>query len=244
MSTFSNRAGTGIMISNRKNFVRFSIAAFLMLLITAPMPGYTGTTTACHCFRQRDYNPEAKFAADDYLLATCFNSLTARSFNISKRQIIMLKMKGGIHQDDLLIALRLSRDFSLDLQQLVSLRQQGYPWKDIVSKFKQLSGVKGNILLDGIRTGRPIADLGREIADAMVADFYGIPKKNIEKSRNLGFGTKEITLLFFLVRTTRTKPDEIVNRIKNQKESWSEIAHAFGISPAMAGKLIENHGSK
>ena len=137
------------MISHRKNFVRFSIAALLMLLSMLPAPrhGYAGTTTACHCFRQRDYNPKAKFAADDYLLATCFNSLTARYFNISKRQIIMLKMKGGIHQDDLLTALQLHRNFSLDLQQLVSLRQQGYPWKDIVSKFKQLSGVGGNILL-------------------------------------------------------------------------------------------------
>jgi len=77
----------------------------------------------------------------------------------------------------------------------------------------------------------------------LICDDYGIPKKNVEKSRNLGFDTKEITLLFLLVRTTRTKPDEIVNRVKNKKESWSEVAHSFDISPAMAGKLIEKYGS-
>jgi len=208
------------------------------------MPACAGNTAACHCFRQRDYNPEAKFAADDYLLATCFNSLTARSFNISKRQIIMLKMKGGIHQDDLLTALRLSRDFSLDLQQLVSLRQQGCQWKEIISKFKQLSEVSGNILLDEIRTGKPITDLGREIADGMIADFYGIPKREVEKLRDIGFDARKTTLLFLLVHAARVTPDEIVNLVKHQGKSWSEIAHDFDISPAMAGKLIENYQSK
>ncbi len=229
------------MICNIKISALLLAAFFLITATMAPLPANAGTTTACHCFRQRSYDPEAKFAADDYLLATCFNSLTARSFNISKRQIIMLKMKGGFHQDDLLIALRLSRDFSLDLQELVSLRQQGYPWKDIVSKFKQLSGVSGNTLLDGIRTGKPTTELGQEVADAMVADFYGISKGKVKKLRDIGFDAKKTTLLFLLVHTARVKPDEIVNRVRHKGESWSEIAHDFDISPAMAGKLIENY---
>ena len=197
--------------------------------------------TSCHCFKQRSYDPEARFIADDYILATSFNSLTANLYNIPKRQIIMLKMKGGIHQNDLLIALKISHDSGIDRQQLLSLRQKDYSWQNILSDSKELSGIRNNELLTMIKSGKPVNDLGQKVADTMIADFYDIPKKEMEKIRLLGFNEKEINLLFLLVRNKQVKPEEIVTLVKKEGLSWSEIAHNFGISPALAGKLILNN---
>ena len=153
----------------------------------------------------------------------------------------MLKMKGGIHQNDLLIALKISHDSGIDRQQLLSLRQKDYSWQNILSDSKELSGIRNNELLTMIKSGKPVNDLGQKVADTMIADFYDIPKKEMEKIRLLGFNEKEINLLFLLVRNKQVKPEEIVTLVKKEGLSWSEIAHNFGISPALAGKLILNN---
>ena len=92
-----------------------------------------------------------------------------------------------------------------------------------------------------IKSGKPVNDLGQKVADTMIADFYDIPKKEMEKIRLLGFNEKEINLLFLLVRNKQVKPEEIVTLVKKEGLSWSEIAHNFAISPALAGKLILNN---
>ena len=177
-------------MSKTKTTTRLFLGIFLLLAAMIAEPTGAKMATSCHCFKQRSYDPEARFIADDYILATSFNSLTANLYNIPKRQIIMLKMKGGIHQNDLLIALKISHDSGIDRQQLLSLRQKDYSWQNILSDSKELSGIRNNELLTMIKSGKPVNDLGQKVADTMIADFYDIPKKEMEKIRLLGFNEK------------------------------------------------------
>ncbi len=62
----------------------------------------------CHCFQDRTYNPDKKYSTDEYLLATTFNSFLSSNFNVPKRDIVMLKMKGGAGAEDVIIALYVS----------------------------------------------------------------------------------------------------------------------------------------
>ncbi len=226
-----------------KTTTKFFILLLLLLLTTMmAVPAGAEIAAGCHCFRQRSYDPEAKFIADDYILATSFNSLTANIFNISKKQIVMLKMRGGVHQNDLLLSLRLSHDFGLDQQQLLNLRQKDYSWQKIISQSKPLSEIKDNILLTMIKSGKPVNDLGQEVANSMIADFYNAPKKEIEKLRLSGFNEKELALFFLLVRNKQVKPEDLVKQVKDEGQSWSEVAHKLDITPAMAGQLIANYG--
>ena len=219
--------------------------AFLFLPLLATMiavPARAEMTAGCHCFRQRSYDPEAKFVADDYILATSFNSLTANLFDIPKKQVIMLKMKGGVHQNDLLLALKLGHDFGIEHQQLLNLRQKDYSWQKIISQSKTLSEIKDDTLLTMIKAGKPVNDLGRKVANSMIADFYNVPEKEIEELRLSNFNEKEMALFFILIRNTPMKSEDLVKQIVNEGRSWSEIAHTLGITPAMAGQLIASHG--
>lgn len=231
-------------MSTTKTATKFFVIFPLLLLfaILMAMPVNAETATGCHCFRQRDYNPEAKFIADDYILATSFNSLTANLFNIPKKQIIMLKMKGGVQQNDLLLALKLDHDFGIDHQQLLNLRQKDFSWQKIISQSIPLAETKDNALLIMIKTGKPVNDLGQKVANTMIADFYNVPEKEVEKFRFLGFNEKEMALFFLLVQNKQVKPNDLVKQIKDEGQSWSEVAHKLEITPAMAGQLIANFG--
>ncbi len=230
------------MMPGAKTRTRFFSVLLLLFATMMTVPAGAEMTAGCHCFRQRSYNPEAKFVADDYILATSFNSLTANLFSISKKQIIMLKMRGGIHQNDLLIALKLGHDFGIDHQQLLDLCKQDYSWQQIIAQSKTLSEIKDNPLLTMIKSGKPVNDLGQKVADSMIADFYDVPEKEIEKLRILGFNEKEMALFFLLVRDKQVKPEDLVKQVKDKGQSWSEVAHKLDITPAMAGQLIANYG--
>ena len=231
------------MMPETKTTTKFFVVFLLLLLATMMAePAAAEMTAGCHCFKQRSYDPEARFVADDYILATSFNSLTANLFSISKKKIIMLKMRGGVHQNDLLIALKLGHDFSIDHQQLLNLRQKEYSWQQIISQSKTFSEIKDNTLLTMIKAGKPVNDLGQKVADSMIADFYNVPEKEIEKLRLLGFNEKEMALFFLLACYKQMKPEELVKRVKDEGQSWSEVAHKLDITPAMAGKLIANYG--
>ncbi len=228
------------MMFETENTSKFFVVLLPLLLLTSmtTRPVAAGMTAGCHCFKQMSYDPQARFVADDYILATSFNSLTANLFDISKKQIIMLKMRGGVHQNDLLIALKLDHDFNIDHQQSLNLRQKDYSWQQIISHSK----IEDNTLLTMIKSGSSINDLGQTVADSMIADFYDVPEKEIKKLKIIGFNEKEMALFFLLVRYKRAKPEVLIKQVKDEGQSWSEVAHKLEITPAMAGQLITNYG--
>ena len=102
------------------------ILLFLLLFLVASVNvSWAESAVTCHCFQDRSYDPVDKFAADDYILATSFNSLLAKSFDISKKQVVMLKMDEGVGQDDLLVGLKLTKLTGGYLEQLYQVIAAG-----------------------------------------------------------------------------------------------------------------------
>ena len=96
----------------------------LLLVMLMPLEVYSSNdTNNCHCFKNRTFNTVDKFASDDYLLTTTFNSLLASEFKISKRQIITMKMQDGVANDDLIISLYLSREAGIDVSQILNMKK-------------------------------------------------------------------------------------------------------------------------
>ena len=78
---------TGLIMPEGKTTTGLFLVLLLLFATMGAEPASSEMVTGCHCFKQRSYDPEARFAADDYILATSFNSLTANIFNIPKRQV-------------------------------------------------------------------------------------------------------------------------------------------------------------
>ena len=108
----------------------------------------------------RTYNPDDRFAADDYILATTFNSLLARFFTIPKSQVVLIKMKEGVSQEELLIGLKLSQATGEDPRTMLEARQENMSWPQIIASRSQQETVKKDKMLAAIRAGMPAAEAG------------------------------------------------------------------------------------
>ena len=211
------------------------IALFFLFLLPGSSPALTPGN--CHCFRHRSYDAGDKFAADAYLLTTGFNSLIARVFAVSKETIIMKKMKGGIDGNDLLIGLYLQEKTGRPLALLLSVRDNGGSWQQILAAAQ--SGQTGNDpILAAIAAGSNRMAGQRLITDFMLKKRYQCRQATLARLRSAGLGGKEINLLLALREQTGTPLAQLVAMISNQKMSWSETAHHFGLTPKQVGRWI------
>ena len=196
------------------------------------------SAVTCHCFKNRSYNPADRFAADDYILASGFNSLLSKFFALPKRQIVMIKMNQGVSQDDLLVGLKIAKATGTYIDNILKLRREDNAWSKIISGLPQQEKIKNVPLLEAIKSGLSVDEAGEMIADEMLAAFYRIPIEEIKKSRISGLNEKEINLLYILAHAGKQKPEVLVSQYRKQGKGWSEIAYNSGLKPAEVGKLI------
>ena len=194
--------------------------------------------SGCHCFQERTFNPVDKFATDEYILATSFNSLLSRSFTLPKRDIVMLKMQGGVGQNDLLIALQAAKVSGIELKHLLSFRERKFTWSKILSELLPSEKFKNDPVLPGLQSALSETEAGQKIADQLLVEFFQVPEKVVLDLRASGLNEKEMTLLLVLDRAGKLAPQEGARQHAQEGKSWSEIAHQLGIEPAEAGKLI------
>jgi hypothetical protein len=216
----------------------YCVITLVLLFSAAAGKSFAESTIKCHCFKDRSYNSANRFAADDYILATSFNSLLSRSYNIPKRQIIMLKMKEGVGQDDLLISLQVSELTGLDHRKLLSLRRDKQTWSQIFSGLVQQDRITKDPLMEAVRSGLPVEQAGDRLADKLIKTFYKVTTVEINKMRLSGLSEKEIALVFILAHARGQQPAALVEQYKKKGKSWSEIAADLGVEPETAGKLI------
>ncbi|MDW7772548.1 MAG: hypothetical protein SCH71_06620 [Desulfobulbaceae bacterium] len=195
--------------------------------------------TGCHCFRDRTFNPADTFASDGYLLTTVFNSLTASYFSIPKRQIVMLKMKGGVHNEDLLIALYAGSRMGLEATDLLAEKKDG-SWQQVLAEKQVPQSLRHDELYNRIREGLPVEDAAGDIIREILNDRFGIMPESFAALVRQGASLREIALIFTLAEHVRTTPETIFSQYHDWGFSWSQIAHNFGLQPADVGKLADS----
>jgi hypothetical protein len=221
----------------RSRFVLLLTAVLSFFAIPAA-DSPAATAINCHCFQDRIYNPAARFAADEYILATSFNSLLSRSFEIPKSRVVMLKMKEGVGQNDLLIGLQISQTCGKDLQQLLAARRRGQPWSKIIRGLNGIPDVQKDQLLEIMSADIPTDKAAAGVADKLLVDFFQVPAAVIAGYRESGLREQEIALLLILAHAEDQPPAALLALRNNGGKSWSEIADGLGVEPATAGKLI------
>lgn len=211
--------------------------ALACLCIPAP-PAKGEPTDRCHCFRQRDYDPGQKFAADDYLLTTSFNSLIATTLGVPKRQIIMMKMKGGVDPDNLLIALYIADRTRTSKDLLLSIHDNGGSWKKIMASMTRQNKNTDDSVLAEISSGASDREITTLITDALIWQRYRVQPEQLNHLHKEQFNNREINLICALQQQSGQSAANIAAMARRQQMSWSEIAHTFGSTPSNVGKKI------
>ena len=217
--------------------ILFLIISSLLFLNTATITK-AGQTGGCHCFRNREFKIDNRFIADDYLLTTSFNSLIAATLDVSKKEIIMQMMKGGVAPADLLIALYISRQTGLGADILLAIHANGGTWQEIMHSQTLKDKQENTPILKTITQGADTETILAQITAWMLKERFGIAEKDLKMLDSCGFTYKETALLFALHKLTDTPINLLIDLTKKQNMSWSEIAHNGGMSPADVGRAI------
>lgn len=197
----------------------------------------------CHCFQNREYNATQKFAADDYILTTSFNSLLAGMYPVSKKTIIMLKMQHGVDSADLLTALYLSRVLDADFQQFLKKRASGLSWQQITASIKINSSKKNDAVVAALSAGKE--ESATALASAKVIEgSFRVSEDKIKELRATALNDKMITLLLALSHECGKSPEELATGYLDKGQSWGEIAASCAIAPGEIGKKIEAIAAK
>jgi len=221
-----------------KCFYALLIVSVSLFFILAPAC-QSMDMASCHCFRDRSYDPADRFAADDYLLATSFNALIARVFGISKGEIIMKKMRGGVNGNDLLIALFLSTTCGRPYPLLLSIKADGGSWQQIAASACGESKDR-NPVLAALAKGEDSDTIARLITSYMLKKRYPDADKAIEALQHQLTDPHKIALILALARQTSTPPEKILRLYRDEKKSFSQIAHEHGLTPDEVGKAVLN----
>ena len=192
----------------------------------------------CHCFQDREYNATRKFAADDYMLATGFNSFLAGMYPVSKKTIIMLKMQHGVGSADLVTALYMSRVLDTKFQQLLKKRATGLSWQEIVNSAGIYAGRKKDDMLLALSAGNEESAAARASAE-MIKGCFSVSHEKIKHFRSSGLNDKMIVILLALSHECGRSPEELAAGYLDKGQSWGEIAESCAITPGQIGKKIE-----
>ncbi len=215
---------------------------FILASLTFPVKPVEAKVN-CHCFQDRTYSPEKKFAADGYLLITTFNSFLSKSFSVSKRDIVMMKMKGGVSADDVIIGLYVSHHTGQSIEVLNSQRAHEKSWQEILQQTPQASDVGEDSLLLSIQQGKSDMELASSITDHLLRSFFHIDQEHLNTLAKKNLSHKEITLFLLLASHINTPAIQLVDLQQNNSLSLSEMVHNFGFAPGDMKKLIEKAAS-
>ena len=196
--------------------------------------------SGCHCFKDRSYDPARKFAADDYILATSFNSMLATFFDISKKQIIMLRMRMGVGGEDLITSLYLGYLFEVDFQNILAQRSKGQTWKQIVIREKLDSGKIDDLVLVDDNENELDEKVARRAAVVIIGKYFSIPSDVIKNYLKTGLSEKELVLVLGLSTKTARPMEYFMELYRERGQSWGQITNSVGILPGDLDDMISS----
>ena len=191
---------------------------------------FAGATVSCHCFQDRQYQPQQSHAADPYFLATTRNSLMAVFYQVDKRGLVKARMSGA-DADELWMTHELARQSGLPISSIAAAYRASGSWKQAVDELR-IAGRLQPSLRDNLEQPEHLVDV---IVDELLMQALGVEAVQLRQLQQQGQTNPELILAVFLSRVGGLEPLEILRRHKSG-ESWGKLLHDQGL---FDGKEIE-----
>jgi hypothetical protein len=201
----------------------------LLFFLILPASVLAAPTIACHCFKDRSFDPANPGKSDEYLLATTQNSFLAAVFNIDKKYVVKTKMSGG-SGTDLWIAHFLAQKTGIDAQILMSDRRTAGSWKSVVSQKKIEVSSLGQPFQKALTAGAADEHLAAVIADQMLVARFNTKPAALKKLRDSGATTKEVILAAFLSLKSGHSSFNYYDSVAKNKSTWDIHLNSLGIT--------------
>jgi hypothetical protein len=186
---------------------------------------------ACHCFRERTWNPEKPAAADPYILATTRSSLLSAAFGPPKAELVSAAM-GGRAAEDLWVAHWAGTRLGRPAADLLSARDRTGGWAAALAGAKGL-GASFDAALAAGGDARALAALAVE--DVLRARL-GAGPRDLQALRSAGASIEELVLASVLARHLGVPTAPLVREVRAGRTTWGAVLDGAGLAPkAMDG---------
>lgn len=196
------------------------------LALSAFLSSAASSAPACHCYRERTYDPLRPDAADGYVLATARSSLLSAAFGPSKRTLVEAVMT-GTSPDDLFIAHWAAARSGGDASALLDGRSAKGSWK------AALAGAGGleRRFAEALARGAPDVELAAAAVDDTLATRLGADRAALAEVRAGGAATGDVLLAAVLAARIGTTPATVLAPIRAGKATWGSALQALGLAP-------------
>lgn len=210
--------------------------AFVLCLAAAP-PAPAASAIACHCFRDRSFDPARPAAADPYVLATSQSSLIASAFGAEKKDLVQARMT-GTPGADLWVAHFAAARAGLKAADLLALRARSASWTEALAVAAggpgRFPGTFGALL------ARATADdaLASAAVDAVLAERLGAAPEAVAALRAAGASDPEAVAAVLLGRLRERPGSAPLAEVRAGRATWGELFQRAGVAPSAIGDAV------
>jgi hypothetical protein len=200
----------------------------LLLVAVTALPYLTSAAeaSACHCYRDRTFDPERPGAADSYILATTRSSLLSAVFGRSKRELIEAVMT-GTSSEDLWIADWSAARTGRSSRSLLDAKRATQSWKAVLAPAAGL----GQSFKEAVANGASDADLAALAVDDVLVTRLRTSASTVAELRRAGASTSDLILSVVLAEQLRTHAATIFEPVRSRKGTWGIVLQALGLTP-------------
>jgi hypothetical protein len=193
----------------------------LFIILTFAFTGFALAKSAisCHCFQDREYEPQRADAADPYFLATTQNSLLAKLFGLSKRDVVRAKM-GGADGDSLWVGHYLAQKSGRPIVEVDALFTQKDGWRGVVQQLQISPQQLTPRFLTALDDQKQLAMV---VVDAQLLGNLKLTPLQLQRLREQGADNHLAIMAVFISQAGTQEPAELFTRVAAGQTSWGRL---------------------
>lgn len=212
---------------------RLARLALVALAASAPAAARATAAAACHCYRDRTFEPERPGAADPYILATTRSSLLSAAYGVDKRTLVATVMTGTA-AEELWVAWYAGGRTGRPAAELLALRQQQGGWAAALAGQKGLDAPFAAALARG--AGDPA--LASLAVDEVLASRMGVAPAALRALHGAGASPEERILASALAAQLGAPTAPLVAHVRAGKATWGQVLRDVGLTPRDLDGLV------
>ncbi|BDG01150.1 hypothetical protein [Anaeromyxobacter oryzae] len=212
---------------------RLLVAA--VLLVASPALSRAASTVACHCYKDRTFDPGRPAAADPYVLATTRSSLLSAAYGASKAALVRAVMS-GTSPDALWIAYWVSGRADRSASALLDAAGAGQAWKDVLAGAEGLGPAFDAALARGASESE--SELAALAVDDVLVARTGADAAGVRALRVGKASSEEVILATVLGRKTGAPGPQLLERIRSGAATWGTLLAEAGLAPEALDGLV------
>lgn len=213
------------------------VTAAVLVVTAAFLPVEpVAAAVACHCFRDRQFQPSQPASADPYVLATARNSLLAAAAGVGKGEVVRQRMTGA-SETDLWLSLYLSARTGTPPDRILAARDRSPSWAAALDALKLPAGTLG-AAFDAARRSGDADAMAAALADTVLASAFGVQDTVLTDLRRSGADTAAAALSLLVARRTGRGPEAVYADVSGGRATWGALINALGVPLDTTGDLV------